>query len=257
MRLILLAFFLVICGCATTKPIEANKLSQIKNVGAISLLGNTLNIVQIGPTIFNNAVKFEIVKDWNIDGFVIDQIKYQLSTNSSLTYKPIKHDVNEFTDVYKSHNNILYADYDIDYIKDRLISIRDSFGIDTLILLTSARRDVTGHGIFTQGYATLNWSFLGIEVTSLFVIGATITVIDLKELVILSESPITNYFGLKSGFCKENITDYSQKELMMLKKYILNSIEFGIPRSLENIGLIKIPDNYQEEENDANQVQQQ
>jgi hypothetical protein len=50
--LLLCALFLASCGIT---PIPPDKLSQARTIGAVSLLGDELHIVQIGTTVFNNV----------------------------------------------------------------------------------------------------------------------------------------------------------------------------------------------------------
>lgn len=239
MRLFLGLMLLVMCGCATTKPIEPQKLTQIHRVGTISLLGDKINLVQVGTTVFNNVNSYNGVAEWNIDGFTVAEIQRQLAKNTSITPVPIAYQQSDFSEIYLSQLSFPYTDYDIASVKSKLIAIGKSNGIDTLLLVLSRRLDMTGYNHYIHGYGVFSRSLLGVEVGSSFSLGLTIAVVDLQTQEILSESAFSVVKPLDRGVWKDSISKYSEAERALLKSYALDGIKSEIPVSLGKLGLLK------------------
>lgn len=237
MRLLIVFVLMFVSGCATTKPIEPEKIAQIRKVGAVSLLGERLNIVQVGTTVFNNVNTFEDVPGWNVDEFAVGELKTFLGNDRPYTFVPITYQQKQLSSIYKSKDRFPYADFDIDYIRDQLVKIKGEYEVDTLVLLLSSRRDTTGNGHYLHGFGVFSRSLLGVEVGSTFTLGATLAVIDLNTLEILSTSPVSLVKRLERGIWKESVSRYSPEELDLLKNYLFDGIKSAVPVSLEKLGL--------------------
>jgi len=239
MRVVLALIVVMICGCATTKPIEPQRLSQIHKIGAVSLLGDKLNIVQVGTTVFNNVNKYEPVPAWDIDRFAVTEIQKSLTTSETFTFLPIAYDQKDLADIYRSQDSFPYADFDINYVKEKLAALGKDNGIDTLLVVLSARRDLTGNHHFMHGYGVFSRSLFGAEVGASFSLGATLAVIDVRGPEVLSVAPLFIHKPLERGIWKEHISHYAPEELALLKSYTQNAIKSEVALALVKLGLVK------------------
>jgi len=92
-RLILVLLILpIILGCATP-AIKPEKLSSIKQIGAVSLLGPELCNNYLGTTVFTKKRFSSNVATWNIDNMVQQEISNIISADGRYNYVdlPIDH----------------------------------------------------------------------------------------------------------------------------------------------------------------------
>src|ERR1043166_7907594 len=84
---IVLNFLFLLSSCGITS-ISPDKLSQVRTIGAMSLLGDELHIAQVGTTVFNNLDKDEKA-GWAIDRFTTEKIKNILAGKTKLRFVDI------------------------------------------------------------------------------------------------------------------------------------------------------------------------
>lgn len=74
---------------------NAAKLANVKTIGVVSALGDTLYNVRIGSTAFTNARSTVEVADWKLDEFVITEAAAQLA--GRFATNPVTYDRADFT----------------------------------------------------------------------------------------------------------------------------------------------------------------
>jgi len=92
--LALLAVALLISGCAT-QAVPPDKLGRIKSVAVVTAIGDEIQHIHWGATVFNNTWTKARV-DWNLDDHVRQQLVKLLSPHYEL--RPINYDVTPLLD---------------------------------------------------------------------------------------------------------------------------------------------------------------
>jgi len=80
------ALFTLTSACTIT-PIPAERLSSLRKMGAISLLGDELEMQYVGTTAFTNSTKEISVKNRKIDRYVVQTIKDEIVGKSKFDFK--------------------------------------------------------------------------------------------------------------------------------------------------------------------------
>jgi hypothetical protein len=224
----------LLSGCGAAIP--ADRLSQARTVGAISLLGDWIDIVQIGTISVNNVHRREKVAP-AIDRIAVDRLKSDIARKTKLRFVAVDYQYSDFAPIYRSTSRFPDADYDLGYAREMLTGVRNKYGIDLLILVLKARREADADGHYISGYGLFGRSFFGVEADVRAALGADIAVVDMKDFKILSVVSITRWRDLEKNLWKD-IGDYKPDELKSLATFYRTTLESEIDRALDQFGLI-------------------
>ncbi len=144
-RLFFLFVLLALPACATT-PASVEDFTpsdELGTVAVLSVLGDTLNINYIGPTVFGNRHSTADVSEWDIDNFVVTKTEDYLKQNGYI----VKRLSYEKAPLLEAYNNPEpgYGTYS-KYVEDYLAKLAGDQGIDTfLVIYNTYHEDYVGH----------------------------------------------------------------------------------------------------------------
>lgn len=123
----------VACGMSSA---GASDLSQIKSIGVISAVGDTLHHKYVGSTAFTNKEDGEDIAEWKIDEFIISELTSQLGGRFEV--RPVAYTKSDF---YPDTGGI-FAHSDLD-VEARVGRIRptDGSGPDAYLVVTNLMND--------------------------------------------------------------------------------------------------------------------
>ncbi len=230
-RVILVILFVsILSGCAPDY-IKPEKLNAIRNIGAISILGNELCTNYTGTTIFTNKSNKYDAKDWKIDKYIQDAIAQVIKEDGRFQYINLAIDSSDMQSVYGSNGTgCRTVKPDISLIKDQIQSLRNEYNIDTLILVLEYQwpaDGITGRSALLYGYGIHQSSFMGLTdtvsyiVTHLYVIDTLSSEILAKNFLIKHDDIDDNYFAL-------DLNTLSKETIM----FIENSIKSGLQNKI-------------------------
>lgn len=227
-RILMALSSLVLAGCITLGPVPEEELAKVKNIGVVSLLGNTLHAIHIGFTVFNNEYYSAQVEDWQIDTFTservvknLEQLKYSVGLVNLGSIPVEDFYINKRFD-------------EVDY--KRLLTIADNQGYDTVVLVRRVRHDSwrfhrSGYGfyqrkVFGRGYRCL-YNILVVEVHN---------VRAQKKLAFQWGYPCET--GDEDIEWKEKFDLYSIKEKQTMKMKLEKRIEENINSAIEGLRFV-------------------
>jgi hypothetical protein len=236
---IVLNFLFLLSSCGITS-ISPDKLSQVRTIGAMSLLGDELHIAQVGTTVFNNLDKDEKA-GWAIDRFTTEKIKNILAGKTKLRFVDIDYKYSDFEPIYRSTSRFPAFDYDLKDVREPLLQLKSAYGIDLLILVARVRERVVNSPMYVHGCAIYSESFLGLEVKTRAFLAAEIAVVDMTDFKILSDARMVGSKLLGKAFWRENVKDYRPEELRLLEIFCKSALESKLDGALAGFGLIPVP----------------
>lgn len=149
---------LLLYSCAIVpRTVPPEKLTSIKNVGVISLMGDELNLTHIGFTVFGNSDSSHSIEDWGIDQHVASVIGDTLRKNGSYAVKEVNYDYSALAKVYTDK---VYSPLNFKLIENELRALAQSHAIDTFLVITERRLEdpigkrsvyYEGMGLYSMG----------------------------------------------------------------------------------------------------------
>ena len=227
--IVLITSLSILSACAALdirRSVPESASTGIQKVGVISILGDKFNLTHIGTTIFNNQSSTLDVSNWKIDDTAIHYaVKHLESTGQ---YSPTSLGSN-FSDA------------------DSMFAAAQKMGLDTLITIVPSGYDNAPH--YAPGYGLHRRTFFGITkecVYALFVI----QVFDVStrkkhgwQWGFNSWNGVPCYgdeFGTPraiSSEWKEDISQFSEGELTLLRENLIAYLEENVPLALRNLKL--------------------
>ena len=75
----------LLAGCGIKRPIPIADIEKIDKVGLISLMGNKMQITNVGFTVFDNSHATADIPDWKIDDYIESKMTNLISDNTNYT----------------------------------------------------------------------------------------------------------------------------------------------------------------------------
>jgi hypothetical protein len=219
---------LLLSGCAPLK-IMPEHVEKIQRIGAISLLGNNIEMLLVGTTVFNNDHYYRD-SELEIDKKILTLIKNHISP--IFEYVELDYDERIFTKAFKINDDSGFGvNLNIETIKPYLEEMSAKYNLDALIFVTR-RKSANRNGHATVGDSIYTRYLLGSQVETIFSFQATYSVIDLKKFKLLARS---------GAYCTKDIPNeywFDKKHKIELEeiKYIQTIIKEIMPINVE-IGL--------------------
>ncbi|HEY6199388.1 MAG TPA: hypothetical protein VI231_12310 [Candidatus Binatia bacterium] len=205
----------------------AKEVSDAKTIGAISLLGDQVNIA---------PDKDEPVS-LGLDRFADEQLKTSVGEKTKLRFIDIKYKYADFEPMYRATTRTPYADYDLDEVREALSRLKKSPGVELLIIVVKARRDIGG-GQTVRGAAVANRSsMLGLRSGPVAVLAAKVALVDMNELKVLSTAEINQQQDLEKGFRTDSLKSAPPEQLKFLEVFYKSALVTELDRAVKSFGL--------------------
>jgi len=204
----------------------AKEVSDAKTIGAISLLGDQVNVA---------PDKDEPVA-LALDRFAVEQLQTSVTEKTKLRFVDIKYKYADFEPMYRATTRTPYADYDLGEVREALSRLKKAPGVDLLILVARARRDMGG-GQFARGAALANRSSLIGRSGPVAVLAAKVALVDMNDLKILSTVEINQQQDLDKAPPKENLKSAPPEQLKFLEVFYKSALVTELARAVKSFGL--------------------
>lgn len=232
---------LTLSGCATFK-IKPEKLSAIRNIGVVSILGNELCIDYVGTTVFTiKRNSFDAVK-WGIDNYIRDVIGQAIRADGRFQY--INHEIDSMS-MHKVYGpkkaGCTKTNSNIDLIKNEIQGMKDKYDIDTLILVLEywGMADyITGRTEMLFNYGVHQSRFIGITETVSHVF-AHIYVIDTFSSEIMSNNYLNIHEKIDNMYFDLDLNTLSKEKKEFIENSIKNQLQKKLIERLKKIELIR------------------
>ena len=230
--IILFSMFLVasLVSCIQ-RMISKENLDKISNVAALSLMGDKIQFVHIGTTVFNNVEKYHSVKDWRIDDYIEGLIKNELARNQQFAVLNVEFDREKMNDIYKVDTRI----HDISKVKEYLQELALSNNVDTLFLVTHASIYFEYPSRRVEGYTLYNRSFFGKKVETEINLTLSIEVVDLRTIKTLAGGGFFTKKDIDNSYYQEEIKDLTDDQVLFIKKIIFEILKEKIPSEVNKL----------------------
>ena len=205
----------------------AKEVSDAKTIGAISLLGDQVNV----------APDKDEPADLGLDRFAVEQLQTNLlAEKTKLHFVKINYKYADFEPMYHATTRTPYADYDLNEVREALSRVKKTPGVDLLILVAKARRDMGG-GQFVRGAALANRSSLLGRSGPAAVLAAKVALVDMNEFKILSTAEINQQQDLEKALPKENLKDAPPEQLKFLEVFYKSALVTELDRAVKSFRL--------------------
>jgi hypothetical protein len=231
---IALAASLLLTACATVSgtfsglfhKAPSKEVSDAKTIGAISLLGDQVNVA---------PDKDEPV-ELTLDRFAVEQLQTTLAEKTKLRFVKINYKYADLEPMYRATTRTPYADYDLNEVREALSRIKKNPGVDLLILVVRARRDMGG-GQFVRGAAITNRSSMLGRSGPVAVLAANVALVDMNDLKILSTVEINQQQELDKAPPKENLKSAPPEQLKFLEVFYKSALVTETDRAVKEFRL--------------------
>jgi hypothetical protein len=88
-KIAVLCLVLVISACRTA-PVSSDSAANIKSIGVVSAIGDTLTFTVVGTTVFTNDTTASPIENWGIDDFIVGSITKTLKGGYDV--RPVSYD---------------------------------------------------------------------------------------------------------------------------------------------------------------------
>jgi hypothetical protein len=223
--IILFSMFLVIslvsCG---PKRIPKENLDAMNRVVVLSLMGDNIEFIQIGTTVFNNVKKYHLVKDWMIDDYIEGLIKDELAKNQQFKVCNVEFDREKMNDTYKVATR-LRGEHNIKKVKEYLQELASSNNVDTLFLVAYESNELENPRRRVQGYTLYNRSLFGKKLTTQIYLTLVIEVVDLRMIKSIARRYIFTKKYIDNSYWQEEIKDLTDDQVLFIKKVIFDNLK--------------------------------
>jgi len=221
------ASLLLLAGCGFFNRPPAEQVSKAGTIGAISLLGDQVNIAQDK----DEAVAL------GLDRFAVEQLKTSVAERTKLRFVNVNYKYADFEPMYRATTRTPYADYDLGEVREALSRLKKAPGIDLLIVVAKARRDIGG-GQYVRGPAVANRSsLLGLRSGPAAVLAAKVALVDMNEFKILSTAEINQQQDLEKGFRTDSLKSAPPEQLKFLEVFYKSALVTELDRAVKSFGL--------------------
>jgi hypothetical protein len=231
----------LLSGC--TSSIKPDKLTSIKNISVISLLGDEFCVSYLGSTVFNKKRKSVNVSNWRIDEFTEEVVIKAILADGRYNYIKIDKNRDSLMKIYTKEKTACThkKKNDINLIKDEIKEVERRTGIDTIILVLdhwTLTDYITGRSGMLSGYGIHQLSFLGIEdiIIHLF---AEIIVIDSHNFEILAKiATPPSVEKIDKTYWDPEFYNLATDKKLFIEQSLKNLLTSKITESLKKLKLI-------------------
>jgi hypothetical protein len=237
LSIVVVFVFLFGCGHVAWK-IKSENLQKIGKVGIISIVQEKIVLKKVGITAFNNLER-EADVSWGINSFITENITNQLKANSNINFVILQYPPVEFVNFYSSTTKYPYFDYDLNNIRDKLVSIAEQNSIDNILLIsTSISSDIIGQtNQIIHGQGLYLRSLGPYKDVRLYVL-AKMQLIDAKTIKPLAQRLLFTREKVQQFVWKERYSDYSDSERTSLERGIKEVYKIKLSELLKKIGMV-------------------
>ena len=240
-RLFVILFLgIALTGCATTQPIQQEKLDSISRVSAVSLMGNELNLIFGGITILTKKWLKSDATNWHIDDFVQEAIRKAIVAEGRHRYVDIDLDTDTMMKVYVSRevDPCSAPKYDFSLIRDKIRHIRSEYGIDMLIfVLESGPPCFDWQGPLVVGYGVYQETIFGLQHTETHA-SSRVIALDASNLEELSSHLVASFESIDNRYQKSGFESLTPEEKRLMEHSIKVQLWGNIVTALKDMGLI-------------------
>lgn len=234
------------------REVPPEKLTNIKNIRVISLLGSDLNIIHIGFTVFGNSATRHPIQDWEIDQHAENILSSALQKNSFYKVKKIKYDYQVLSKVY---TDSVYNPTDFKLIESELRAIAQSNSLDTVLVLTRYRPEdpIGGRSIYYEGMGLYSsgigetlikvapyvWHTISVvDMATLQPVAETVALTNRKNPEFLAPSYSLPYEEVDKSWWNSDFNAMSQDQKQQLQTKIKQLLSESIPYTLREAKLL-------------------
>ncbi len=197
-------------------------------------MGDKIQFIQIGTTVFNNVEKYHLVKEWMIDNYIEGLIKDELVKNQRLKICDVEFDREKMNDTYKVATR-LHGEHNISKVKKYLQELASSNKLDTLFLVAYESRELENPRRRVQGYTLYNRSLFGKKLTTQIYLTLVIEVVDLRTIKSIVRRYMFTGRYIDNSYWQEEIKDLTDDQVLYIKKIIFDNLKEVIPLEIKKI----------------------
>lgn len=220
----------MICSCAVMRgPLSESEARAGKNIGVVSLLGDTFHGVHVGTTAFTNTSYEASVAEWKIDASTEQLIVARLTGLGSVRARSFAHDPGlrkRFIDSWSFFNN------GFDY--SEMLKLAQQQGFDTLVLVQPTAYD--NAKFHKPGYGFFERTFLGSSQRCIY------SLFTIEVLSVASGGRVGWEWGFpcSSGETeltwKGSLNEYTPEERALLRGRAEASIKSNVAKAMTELG---------------------
>lgn len=224
--LLFLMIIILFTGCAQ-KTISPEKLKRISKIGVMSIHGNQIESIERGLTIFGNEDNLTDASSWEIDKFIVDELKKELELRK-YTVQPI----------FLTQNEIIKYDNSDSYkLKQKFLKeIILKYNLDSLLVMVRGYYVPETHD-YTRGIAIIKAKALGMENTfakfNLYLEGSFL---EKNEVSDLHSNKIVAFVELENELWINTKESIPSKNLLIIEEIIKKSLSSLINKEIDLIG---------------------
>jgi len=142
---------ILLAGCSTTAaPAKPEEISSISKIGIASIVGDRIEYMRIGITVFTNSTTSGDTSSWGIDDFVLGELETQLPSSYDTVRVDMDHDDYEASTAKSIQEKIRAAITPGDEEVDAYLVLIPTYSND---IVSGSYNRMHGLGIFRrQGY---------------------------------------------------------------------------------------------------------
>ena len=237
MRKIVILFLLFfLCQCSSIPSrIKKEQLKEIKRIGCISLLGDELEVIGRGLTIFDlsgNDLRFP---DWKLNTLAIDEMKTLLSNGGEFIYIMVDYDSQQLNKIYTKTLNYPLS-YDISLIQDDLRKLGNKYALDALVVLVKA--PFVYFNMLMRGLGVYSRSAFGIRETDIYLL-TRMVVFGGETMDPIANQNVFDIESLNNDLWSKNLKELTAQQQEILEEKIKELLRKQIPYQLRKVGLIQ------------------
>ena len=203
---------LIVQGCASS-PKASNNPTDVKRVGVISVLGNSVEVSYVGVTAFGNKFDSIDITDMKLDEFYQRKLEDHIADTGMYEVVHIEYNHDLWADTIDSFDDLSFwkkmAFSDLKTIQPLLAKAGQEYELDAIFILsplsayTGTRIEPTGISVYKGGIANnLNWCRVGVF--------SLLSVANAKDGSIEKRRPVRSK---ANSFFTDAVVDMPQKRL--------------------------------------------
>jgi hypothetical protein len=224
----------LLTGCATLggkRAVSEEDLAQTRRIGVVSLLGDRLNGVRIGTTVFQNSSFVAEVPEWKVDAYATDRAVALLKPQSSFQAAPL------------DRSELVVERLPVDGWQ-QLKAAGARQGFDRLLVIRPGTAQTQDRGFFKPGYGLMERSFFNLTRRCVYA-AYTVDVMDVKtgeEIAWQWGSDFPCEYGKEPQLpIADSFDQYSADQRESVRLGLLRWIDKSMADALGALELIRAP----------------
>ncbi len=235
MRKCLIILFLVVSlvSCAH-RTVPKENLDAIKRIAVLSLIGDKIQFLQIGTTVFDNVENYHSVKEWGIDNYIEGLMKNELAAMGQFKVLDVEFNRKKMYGIYRAATRLRW-DHDIGNVEEYLGELASFNSVDALILVARRYIELEYPHRMVGGYTLYHRSFLGIKITTRIYLTLVVEVVDLRTIKSLARRGIFIEKAINNSYWQEEIEDLTDDQVLFIKNTIFDKLREAVPMAVKRI----------------------